>query len=119
MLDAVTWGQLRELIIGVAAIITACGVITTWVSKKFEKKVLEAVKPLQDSIDEMHKRLNEAELDGLKNYLTGCLARIELNMPMPEIEKERFWESYGRYRELGGNHYIKEKVEDLRKDDRL
>ena len=119
MFDAVTWGQVRELIIGIAAIITACGVITTWVSKKFEKKVLEAVKPLQDSIDEMHKRLNDVELDSLKNYLIGSLARIELEMPMPEIEKERFWESYGRYREMGGNSYIKEKVEKLKQEGKL
>lgn len=119
MFDAVTLEQVRELVIGVAAIITACGVITTWVSKKFEKKVLEAVKPLQDSVDEMHKRLNDVEMDSLKNYLTGCLARIELEMPMPEIEKERFWESYGRYREMGGNSYIKEKVEKLKQEGKL
>ena len=119
MFDAVTLEQVRELVIGVAAIITACGVITTWVSKKFEKKVLEAVKPLQDSIDEMHKRLNDVEMDSLKNYLTGCLARIELEMPMTEIEKERVWESYGRYREMGGNSYIKEKGEKLKQEGKL
>ena len=48
-----------------------------------------------------------------------CLARVELNMPMPEIEKERVWESYGRYRELGGNSYIKEKVEKLKQEGKL
>lgn len=119
MFDAVTLEQVRELVIGVAAIITACGVVTAWISKRFTKRVLDAVKPLQDSIDEMHKRLNDVEMDSLKNYLTGCLARIELEMPMPEIEKERFWESYGRYREMGGNTYVKEKVDKFKQEGKL
>lgn len=119
MFDAVTWGQVRELIIGIAAIITACGVITTWASKKFEKKVLESVKPLQESVDEMHKRINDIEMDSIKNYLVMVISRIESGEAIAEVEKERFFESYERYRELGGNSYIKEKVDKLKQEGKL
>ena len=58
-------------------------------------------------------------LDNAKNYIVPFIARIERGEPVSEIELERFHEEYDYYINHGGNSYIKERVEKLKKDGKL
>ena len=58
-------------------------------------------------------------MENCKNFLVSFLARCDRGEYIDEIEKERFWEQYEHYRELGGNAYIGNKVESLRKEGKL
>lgn len=58
-------------------------------------------------------------LDSAKDYLVLFLARLERGEPVDNIEVERFHERYTFYTEHGGNSYIKDKVEKLKKDGKL
>ena len=40
-------------------------------------------------------------------------------VPVTEIETERFYDSYQKYTELGGNSYIKGKVDRLKNEGKL
>lgn len=58
-------------------------------------------------------------LDNAKNYIVPFIARLEREEAISEIELERFHEEYAFYIDHGGNSYIKERVEKLKKDGKL
>jgi len=68
---------------------------------------------LKEEIDPIKNRLNDIEIGADKNFLTNFLAKVERGDPIDEVEWERFWETYRRYHQLGGNSYIDHKVQKL------
>ena len=83
-----------------------------YLSNFFKKQVDKTLKPI-------HNRLDDIELSTDKNFLVRFLSDIEQNNPIDEVEKERFYETFKRYKELGGNSYISHKVEKLEKEGKL
>ena len=95
------------------------------------KKILDkSLKPFSDKIDKLEearteqhadtiKRIDNVQLLSDKNFLVSFLARVENGLIIDEVEKERFYEVYKDYRELGGNSYIAHKVEKLQKENKL
>ena len=67
----------------------------------------------------INTRLNEIEVSSDKNFIVRFLADIEQGNEVDEVEKERFYEIYQRYKELGGNSYVSHKVEKLQKEGKL
>lgn len=100
--------DLIDFIIKLAAFIGAIGVILAGVNKIFESKL----KPI-------NTRLNDIELSSDKNFIVRFLADIEQGNEIDEVERERFYEIYQRYRELGGNSYIKSRVDKLTSEGKL
>lgn len=104
--------QIKDNLGLIASIITSSGVIGgafLYVGKKILDKTL---KPIIDKIDNV-------QLLSDKNFLVRFLADIEQDNKIDEVEKERFYEVYKDYRELGGNSYIAHKVEKLQKEGKL
>ena len=93
------------------------GKINRWAMKWFEN----GLKPVNQKLDAMDKKLDEVDMNACKNFLVRFLADVEQGNPIDEIEKERFYETYEHYTSprLHGNSYIKEKVEDLKKQGKL
>ena len=122
--------QIKDNLGLIASIITSSGVIggaLLWVGKKILNKTL---KPFSDKMDDMEKarieqhtdtikRIDNVQLLSDKNFLVRFLADIEQDNKVDEVEKERFYEVYKDYRELGGNSYIAHKVEKLQKEGKL
>lgn len=100
--------DLIDFIIKLAAFIGAIGVILAGVNKIFESKLTP-----------INKRLNDIELSSDKNFIVRFLADIEQGNEIDEVERERFYEIYQRYKELGGNSYVSHKVEKLQKEGKL
>lgn len=67
----------------------------------------------------INNRLDNIELSTDKNFLVRFLSDIEQGNPIDDVEKERFYETYERYKQLGGNSYISHKVEKLEKEGKL
>ena len=122
--------QIKDNLGLIASIITSSGVIASaflYVGKKILDKTL---KPFKDQMDDMEKarieqhadtikRIDNVQLLSDKNFLVRFLADIEQDNKVDEVEKERFYEVYKDYRELGGNSYIAHKVEKLQKEGKL
>ncbi len=122
--------QIKDNLGLIASIITSCITIGTallWVGKKILDKTL---KPFKDKMEDMEKarleehadtikRIDNVQLLSDKNFLVRFLADIEQDNKVDEVEKERFYEVYKDYRELGGNSYIAHKVEKLQKEGKL
>lgn len=122
--------QIKDNLGLIASIITSSGVIASaflWVGKKILDKTLkpfsDKMEDMEDARKEQHedtiKRINNVQLYSDKNFLVRFLADIEQGNEVDEVEKERFYEVYKDYKELGGNSYISHKVEKLQKEGKL
>lgn len=69
---------------------------------------------LDKRLDGLEKRLDSVDTENCKNYLVTFLAEAARGEMKDETELQRFWEEYEHYQKLGGNSYIKNKVEELK-----
>lgn len=70
------------------------------------------------SIEELRDKIEDVDLATCKNFLVSEISYLEKN-PLDEIAKERFYEQYEHYLKVGGNSYIKSRVEALQKEGKL
>lgn len=100
--DLATWAAFIVALGGsVAAIIRGVG--------KAVEKLLEPIK----------KQIRDVDLENCKNYLVTFLAAVERSQEHDEIELERFHEQLSHYQAIGGNSYIRAKVDKLTKEGKL
>lgn len=107
-MENITLGQISNILAIIVGLISS----VIYLSNFFKKQVDKTLKPI-------HNRLDDIELSTDKNFLVRFLSDIEQNNPIDEVEKERFYETFKRYKELGGNSYISHKVEKLEKEGKL
>lgn len=81
--------------------------------------IIRFKKIFQKLLEPVNHRLDDIELSTDKNFLVRFLSDIEQNNIVDDVEKERFYETYERYKLLGGNSYISHKVEKLEKEGKL
>ena len=94
----------KDIIIGLAGVITGAGIIATFLKKHFNKLVGEITSPIIERIDNMDK-------NQCMNYLIEFLADVKNGIHKSEYQKARAHEVYEHYTELHGNSYIKEQWE--------
>lgn len=129
-MENITIGVVQNFVVNLAAFLVA-GTTIGAIALKFVKNVLnKQLKPFSDKIEDLEKsrieqhqdtikRINNVQLYSDKNFLVRFLADIEQDNKVDEVEKERFYEVYRDYKELGGNSYIQHKVEKLQKEGKL
>jgi hypothetical protein len=89
--------------------------IKTWL----EKIIKEQFAPFKTSIDDLKKNVERVDMESCKNYLVRCLGDFEHGNKLSDVEQERFWEEYEHYLKIGGNSYIKHRVEKLQSEKKL
>lgn len=118
-MENITLGQISITITFVVAFIGGVKYILNDMNKVVEK----ALKPTNDKIDKLESNLkseiSKSDMNSTKNFLVARISEIKANQPLDDISKERFWEQYEHYINLGGNSYIKNEVERLKKEGKL
>lgn len=119
-MDNITLADIRTWIGFLAALIGSCTGIYVWI-KKLLKALFDAqTKDIHEQLAKNREMVIRVDLENCKNFLVSFLARCDKQgCVIDEIEKARFWEQYEHYLELGGNSYIRNRVEQLRKDGKL
>ena len=112
-MENITLGQVAVVVASLAAFITGLGVLYGKLKKWLKAVFKEELEPISKSIEKVEKRLDDVDLESTKNYLVTYLSNVEKGNAVDEIERERFWEMYNHYSKVGGNSYIKHKVEKL------
>lgn len=118
-IEAITIGNIITFILALGSIIGACGVIFNFASKTFSKAIKTALKPTNDMLDDLRAQVSDVDMAQCKNFLVRFLSDVEQGNKIDEVEKERFYETYEHYTKCGGNSYIHDKVEKLRKSGKL
>lgn len=112
-MEDITVGQIGIGLTFLVGLITGIGSLTAYVKKAIKSVIKEELDPINIKIDRMQKELVHTDMEATKNFLVSFLANAEYN-PVNEIEYQRFCEQYEHYIKLGGNTYIKDKVEKLK-----
>lgn len=118
-MDNITIGQIAVAVALLVGLITGIGFLLKQVKALIKQSFSEEFKTLNDKIDKLQTRIDDVDMSASKNYLVSFLSEVDQGQPIDEIEKERFWECYQHYERIGGNSYIKRKVEQLKADGKL
>ena len=115
----ITLGQIAAAIAFLVALLTG----GSYLIKQLKAAIVQALKdqfdPINKKIDGLDKKIDQVDMQATKNFLVQFLSDIEKGMLIDEIQKERFWEQYKHYTVIGGNSYIKKKVDQLERDGKL
>ncbi len=111
-MENITLGQISAAVLFLTALIGGVILLTKWI-----RGVI--VKVMQDELAPLKTQVQAVDLENCKNYLVTYLADAERGSAKDEIERERFYEEYEHYKKIGGNSYIKTKVEQLRAANKL
>ncbi len=118
-MENISLGQIAAMITFVSAFI---GGITGLIafSKSFISKIL---KPINQKIDDLQdissKGRNNIELELIKMILVNFINDIEQGIDKSQIQKQNAFELYDRYQLLGGNSYIHDRWQKLKKEGKI
>lgn len=118
-MENITLGQISGIIVFLGAFIGGLTYLYTLTNKSATKWLKTCLKPIEDKLEHIEKKTDDIDMSASKNFLVRFLADVEQGNTIDEIEKERFYETYEHYSKLGGNSYIHDKVEKLRKENKL
>ena len=103
----------------IVAIITGIvTIINTIISKKTSKKVdsiSDLKKDIADMREESKKDMLEHTLDADKTFLINFLSELENKIDKTDIQIKRAYEVYERYSKNGGNSYVHDKWEEVKR----
>lgn len=83
------------------------------------KQIEESLKPLNNKVDNIANNMNDMDLNRCKDFLVRFISDLEQGQVVSDIELERFHETYAHYQKIGGNSYVHDKVEKLKKQGKL
>ena len=120
IVQAITLGDISNVLIFIAGILTSGGAIAGFMSKRFGKVMKEELKPLNDKIDDLSVQVNQVDIDNTKNYLQQSISAIDAGEKLDKAARERFYENYDHYtNDLNLNSWVHKEVERLEKEGKL
>ena len=118
-MENITLKDISVAIALIVGLITGVRYLVKQIKEWIEKFLKERFDKVDKNFERLQKRIDEVDLESCKNYLVTALSDVEQGSPLDDIEEERFWEQYNHYTKLGGNSYIKKKVEQLESQGKL
>ena len=100
-------------------VITGIAFLLNQIKKWIQNALKDEFEDVNKKIDDLSSTVKQVDMGAVKNYLVSFLSDVEKDNPIDEIERERFWEQYEHYLKIGGNSYIKRKVEQLTSEGKL
>lgn len=119
-MEHITLGDISNVLVFLAGILTAGGTIAGFMSKRFGKMMKEELKPLNDKIDGVVLQVNQVDIDNTKNYLQQTISAVKEGAVLDTAAKERFYENYDHYtNDLNLNSWVHSEVDELKKEGKL
>lgn len=115
MLGNLTVNDISALIVFLVGLIGGIGYLHKTLKDWLEKLLDDKFKTLGKKINDLEEKIDKVDMETCKNFLVRFLADVENGAELLDSEKQRFWEEYEHYIVNGGNSYIKEWVEKLKK----
>ena len=117
-MEKITIGQIAVALAFIVALWGSIETISKKISKAFDASLDKKLKPLEDKIDKIEKKVNDVDMNATKNFL---LARIEETKHggIDDITRMRVLEQWEHYKSLGGNSFITGELDKLKKEGKL
>lgn len=118
-MDQITIGQIAAALALIVGIVTGVELLFKKLKKGATEWLTKALEPTNQKLDNLDAKIGGVDMSQCKNFLVRFLADVEQGKDIDEVEKERFYETYEHYTNLGGNSYIHDKVERLKSAGKL
>lgn len=119
-MQSITLGEISNVLIFIAGILTAGGTIAGFMSKRFGRMMKDELKPLNDKVDHVAKQVRQVDIDNTKNYLQQAISAIDAGEKLDGAARERFYENYDHYtNDLKLNSWVHKEVSRLEKEGKL
>jgi len=103
-------------IIGAVTFLKAVEYLAKDFYDKIGNSITEHTDPISRRLDEIEANITKIDKDQCKSFLTQ---NLNADHKLSDTEKQRIYEVYQHYRELGGNSYIKEEFERMQGEGKL
>lgn len=114
-----TLNDISVAVLFLAALIGGIGYLHNSLKKYLSKIMEDQFKAIAADIKDIKRDLDRVDMENCKNFLVRFLADVERGDFIADAEVQRFWEEYEHYIQKGGNSYIKEWVQKLKKEGKL
>lgn len=118
-MEDITFGQFGNWTTLIVGLIAGVGVIYKSLKTLITKMLDAEFQEVNEKLDHVGARINAVDLETCKNFLVAELAKLDKGLNMNEVEIIRFYEQYDHYSKVGGNSYIKRKVEAMELEGKL
>lgn len=118
-MENITIGELSLGIAFLVSLISGGLFLHGQLKKYIGSQLKDEFQGINDRLDHIDGRLDVVDMEACKNYLVQFLSRVERDIAVDEIERERFYEQFAHYEKMGGNSYIKQKVNKLQAEGKL
>lgn len=115
-LDQIKVSDIVTFIIGVVAFLKAVEFLRKDFYDNIGNSITENTEPINRRLEEIEANINKIDQEQCKSFLTQYL---NADRDLKETEKQRIYEVYQHYIELGGNSYIKEEFKRMQDEGKL
>lgn len=106
-MEEITLGQIAKVLAFIVALIGSI----KYLKNELDKSISKTLQPINKKIDNL-------ELNTIKTDLVNLMCLAENNQITHE-QKMNAYELYDRYKKLGGNSYVHDKWENLKKEGKI
>ena len=118
-IENVTLGQIALGLAFIVGIITSTGFLIKHIKDWINQAMSDQLEAIKSEFKAVSAKVDNVDMESCKNYLVVFLSGVDKGNTVDEIEKERFYEQFQHYSSIGGNSYIKRKVEQLEAEGKL
>lgn len=119
-MEHITLGDIQNVLVFFASVFSAGGVIVGFTLKRVRKITEEVLKPTNDKIDAISKKVDQVDIDNCKNYLQQAISALDAGETMDSAAEQRFYENYDHYcNDLHLNSWVHREVDRLEKEGKL
>lgn len=118
-MEAITLGEIGLAVTFLVGLISGIGYLKHHLKDWIGQSVKDQFNKIEQNVAEINRRLDDVDMENTKNFLVSVISMVEKGGWLHDIETERFWDEYEHYLKIGGNSYIKRKVEQLESDGKL
>lgn len=119
-MESITLGDISNVLIFIAGILTSGGAIAGFMSRRFGKVMKDELRPLNEKIDDLSLQVKQVDIDNTKNYLQQSISAIDAGEKLDTAARERFFENYDHYtNDLNLNSWVHKEVDRLEKEGKI
>lgn len=118
-MENITLGQIALAVAFIVGLWTGIDTLVKKINSATEKALKEALKPTNEKIDALSKKIDTVDLNSTKNFIVTTIEDVEKGLTIDETTKQRLYEQIEHYYKLGGNSYLRDKLDNLKKNSLL
>lgn len=118
-MESWTLGAISIAAAFIVGLIASAKKIAGYMAEAIGKVTQRQIQPLEKKIDTLAEKIEESDLNSMKDFLVVRFAEIDKGQKPDEVTRQRIYEEMERYEKQGGNSYIHTRFDELKKQGRL